>query len=398
MSTPAKTDNDRFLEVDHWQHCKSGQFVAGDVFLSHRIKEEGRVISVLSDGLGSGVKANVLATLTATMATKYIENYTNVSRTAEIIMDTLPVCSVRRISYSTFTIVDVDAANHTRVVEHGNPPYVLLRGGDEVEVPKQLIKLEKWQDRDVLLSEFDARVGDRIVFCSDGVTQAGMGSRNMPLGWGSESVTAHLRELVAKQPTVSAGDMARRLANHAREVDNLEPKDDITAAVIYVRQPRRLLLITGPPFAKDKDAELAARVRDFPGRKIICGGTTAQIVARELKRKVVMSMDELDPEIPPSSSMEGVDLITEGTLTLSRAADIIEKGAGREPMPRNAATMLASALLGSDWIQFVVGTRINEAHQDPNTPVELEIRRTIIARIARVLEEKYLKDTRRRYV
>lgn len=392
------TSGEYFLEVAYSQHCKHGQAVHGDVFLSRRIKEENRVISVLSDGLGSGVKANVLATLTAAMATKYIEHHTDVKQTAEVILDTLPVCSVRKISYSTFTIVDIDASAHVRIVEHGNPPYVVLRGGRVVEIPKQVITLEHWQDRTVLLSEFSAQVGDYILVFSDGVDQAAMGSRTMPLGWGGDAVTKYAIGLLSQQPAASADDLARALADQARALDRRVPKDDITAAAFYLRQPRRLLLVTGPPFNMEKDKELASLILDFPGCKVICGGTTAKIVARELRRKVVMSLDVMDPDVPPTSRMQGVDLITEGTITLSRVADLLEQGLSRDSSRRNAAELLAVELLDSDLIQFVVGTRINEAHQDPTTPIELEMRRTLIARIARVLEEKYLKETHRRYV
>jgi hypothetical protein len=393
------TENDHFIEVAHWQHRKHGQAVHGDVFLSHRIKEEERVISVLSDGLGSGVKANVLASLTATMAAKYIENYTDVKQTAEVIMDTLPVCSVRKISYSTFTIVDVAASGHTRVVEHGNPPYLLLRGCRVIDVPKQVVTLEKWQDREVFFSEFDAREGDRLAFFSDGVAQAAMGSTEYPLGWGVENVQTFASAKIAQQEALSAGVLARAVADRACELDGQVPKDDITSAVIYVRQPRRLLLVTGPPFARERDKQLGDLVRSFPGRKVICGGTTASIVARELGRKVVMSLEEaVDPEIPPVSKMQGVDLITEGTLTLSRVADLLERLTSCEGLPRNAATLLASEMLNGDLIEFVVGTRINEAHQDPNIPMELEMRRNLVARIQRVLEEKHLKETQRRYL
>ena len=389
---------EHFLEVSHWQHAKQGQVVYGDVFLSRRIKDEDRVISVLSDGLGSGVKANVLATLTATMAAKYTEHYTDVKQTAQVIMDTLPVCSVRRISYSTFTIVDVAASGRMRIVEHGNPPYVLLRGGRAVDVPRQVVTLDRWQDREVLFSEFDARIGDYVLAFSDGVSQAAMGSAQMPLGWGVEEVTQHAGHLVARNSTLSADELARAIADRAMHLDSQVPKDDMTAAVVYFRQPRRLLLVTGPPFAKEKDRELAELIRDWPGRKVICGGTTANIVARELRRKVVMQLDQASSDVPPVSRMQGVDLVTEGTLTLARVAEILEKGPRYTSPNPSAATLLAAQLLDSDQIRFVVGTRINDAHQDPNTPIELEMRRNLIARISRVLEEKYLKETSRKFV
>ena len=389
---------EHFLEVAHWQYRKHGQNADGDVFLSRRIKEEDRVITVLSDGLGSGVKANVLATLTATMAAKYTENYTDVKQTAQVILDTLPVCSVRKISYSTFTIVDIDAEGHARIVEHGNPPYVLLRGGRVIDIPKQVVTLDLWQDREVLFSEFKTEMGDYILVFSDGIPQAGMGTRALPLGWGVENITRFAAAMIASQSAVSAGELARALADQARALDGGVPKDDMTAAGIYRRQPRRLLVVTGPPFAREKDKELAQQVRDFPGRKVICGGTTASIIARELRRKVVMSLDQFSADVPPVSRMQGVDLITEGTLTLGRVAELLEKGPAAESGPPTAANLLAAELLDSDQIQFVVGTRINEAHQDPNTPIELEMRRNLVTRIMRTLEEKYLKETHRRYV
>jgi hypothetical protein len=294
--------------------------------------------------------------------------------------------------------VDVHASGYTRVIEHGNPPFLLLRGGRQIDVPKQVVTLDRWQDREVLFSEFNTCIGDYLLAFSDGVSQAAMGSHALPLGWGVENVLQHAGAFVARKPETSAAELACSVADQARLLDGSVPKDDITAAVIYLRQPRRLLLVTGPPFAREKDKELAEQIQNFPGRKVICGGTTANIIARELRRKVVMSLDQEDLDTPPVSRMQGVDLITEGTLTLGRVAEILEKGNCKNIASSHAAAILVGELMESDQIQFIVGTRINEAHQDPNTPIELEMRRNLVARIARVLEEKYLKETLRRYI
>ena len=64
----------------------------------------------------------------------------------------------------------------------------------------------------------------------------------------------------------------------------------------------------------------------------------------------------------------------------------------------NAATRLVELLLNSDIIHFLVGTRINEAHQDPNVPVELDLRRNIIRKIASLLETRYLKESRLQFM
>ena len=163
--------------------------------------------------------------------------------------------------------------------------------------------------------------------------------------------------------------------------------------------PRRLLVITGPPFCKERDRELAQMVQTFGGRKVICGGTTATIVSRLLGRPVTMSLARLHPEIPPAAAMEGVDLITEGTLTLAKVAEMLEHGPnGEEPGSENPARDLMALMLESDIVQFVVGTRINEAHQDPNVPIELDLRRNIIRRIAGLLETRYLKEARLQFL
>jgi serine phosphatase RsbU (regulator of sigma subunit) len=130
------TGAESFIEVDSCQRAKSGQLISGDVFLSQTVKQEGRIVTVLSDGLGSGVKASVLASMTATMALKFAVSAMDIRRSAEIIMDTLPICSVRKISYSTFTVVDMASTGETRIIEHGNPPFLLIRPKGELQCSK----------------------------------------------------------------------------------------------------------------------------------------------------------------------------------------------------------------------------------------------------------------------
>ncbi|HUC84380.1 MAG TPA: SpoIIE family protein phosphatase [Candidatus Acidoferrales bacterium] len=387
-----------FIDVDFCQQAKNGQVMAGDVFLSRKIKAEGRVISVLSDGLGSGVKAAVLANLTATMALRYTMAFVDVRRSAKTIMDTLPVCEVRKISYSTFTIVDLDEDGKTRVIEHGNPPLMLLRGQTPIPIERTSLTLEAWKDRVIHYSEFDTQLGDRIVFYSDGVSQSGLGRAGLPLGWGADRVTNFLQRGIAAENEISARELSHRLVAEALVNDGQAAKDDISCGVIYYRRPRRLLILTGPPFSRERDGELAELVQTFDGRKAICGGTTAGIVSRLLGRNVTMDLAELVPEIPPAAAMEGVDLVTEGTVTLGKVSEILEGGNAGEMARKNPATDLISLMLQSDIVEFVVGTRINEAHQDPNVPVELDLRRNIVRKIARLLETRYLKEAPVRFI
>jgi hypothetical protein len=387
---PSAVEN--FIEVDYCQRAKHGQSICGDAFLSEKVKHEDRIVSVLSDGLGSGVKASVLATITATMALKFAASAMDTLKSAEIIMDTLPICSVRKISYSTFTVVDIATTGETRMIEHGNPAFLLIRPKGDLVISKTEMHPKRWHDRVISASTFDVQREDRIVFFSDGITQAGMGEFRTPRGWGLESADKFVREQIRSNPFTSARELSRLLVAKAEEIDGLHAKDDITCGVVYFRSPRQLLVLTGPPFSFSHDSDLARMAEHTPGRKVICGGTTANIIARLLNRTIKMDTGHpLHPKIPPAARMEGFDLVTEGMLTLSEVLRLLEEGFAPEDICSNPAVRLANLLLDSDIVKFAVGTRINEAHQDPKIPVELGLRRTIVKRIAQVLESKYMK-------
>ena len=399
-----------FIEVGHYQLYKAGQGTGGDSFLSQKHDSDGRIITVLSDGLGSGIKAGVLSTLTATMAMKFIAADIPIKRAANIIMNTLPVCKERGISYATFTLVDIEPNSAVRIMEYDNPYYILVRQHTVVEPIKQCTTIERKNKktaptREAVLyySDYRARPGDRLVFFSDGVTQSGMGTKAHPMGWGACAVQDYVLEKIQENPFVSARDLARLVVQQAHRNDAFKAKDDITCGVIYFRHPRDLLILTGPPVNPEHDDEMARDFNAFPGRKILCGGTTANIISRQTGKPVKLQLKKIDPKIPPMSVMEGADLVTEGIITLGKVSEILERGALRggnilEGEGDNGATRIVEMLLDSDRIHFMVGTKINEAHQDPNMPVELEIRRNIVKKIQALLSEQYLKDVQVRYL
>jgi len=336
----------------------------------------------------------VLATLTASMALNFTAEYKDMKATAEIIMNTLPVCSVRKISYSTFTIVDVEFDGTTRIIEYDNPRCTIMRGTEFYDPGWEIIDLDSDinKGKELRTCTFTARKEDRILFWSDGIIQSGMGSKEYPFGWGLDNVLSYVKSLVGSTPYVSASRLGRKLVKRAERNDAEEPKDDTSAGVIYFREPRKLLLCTGPPFEMEKDSELAMRVYYFKGKKIICGGTTAEILARELSLKFAAGMKITDPELPPVSYMEGINLVTEGILTIGKVARILEEYNSNYVLGEGPADQIVHYLLQSDKISIINGTRINFAHQDPSLPVELEIRRTVVKKIVKLLEEKFLKD------
>ncbi len=391
---------DFFIEINSQQRNYDGERICGDVFLYRYIKEEDRVIAVLSDGMGHGVKANILATLTSTMALNFTREHKQVDRIAEIIMNTLPVCSERKISYSTFTIIDIESSGKATILEYDNPSTIVLRGKKVFEPVWEKVTLEKGKHAGKVLKTCTLlpEKEDRIIFCSDGVSQSGMGSEDYPFGWERENIEAYAAKLVSSEASISAHMLSGKIVTMAHKNDNYKARDDISCATIYFRDPRKLLLCTGPPFEREKDKELAARVKDYKGKVILCGGTTADIVARELGRKIVDELVFEDPELPPESFLEGIDLVTEGILTLQKVNELLKTFNNSVRLGKGPADKIVRMLMESDEIQFIIGTRINIAHQDPTLPVELEIRRTVVKRIARLLEEKWLKKVSFEYI
>ncbi len=386
---------DFFIEVNCQQRQHEGERISGDVFLSQRITSENRTIVVLSDGMGHGVKANVLASLTATMALKFTKEHKEIHKIADIIMNTLPICSVRQMSYSTFTIIDIEHGGETRILEYDNPECLILRGKDKFEPAWQCVILNSDinSGKELRYCTFTPQLEDRIIAWSDGITQSGLGSKELPFGWGLENASAFAQQVIKNERDVSARKLSSKLINMAIRNDNLHPKDDISAAVTYFREPRKLLITTGPPFEADNDAKLAREFKNFKGKKIICGATTVDIIARELGVEVEDSFEFTDHELPPISFMKGADLVTEGVLTLNKAIRILYEYSENTMLGDGPADLIVHHILESDEIHFFVGTRINIAHQDPNLPIELEIRRSVIRRLADVLENKFLKET-----
>lgn len=396
--------NNFILEIGVYQVSKYGNQVCGDSFQTRRIRSENRYVAVLSDGLGSGIKANVLSTLAASMAVNFTVMREPIERAANVMLETLPLDSKRSIGYSTFTILDIDNSGDVDAVEFGNPPMILVRDGECRRVKRETCVLSgNFSGKKMYKSSFMLEQGDRLILMSDGVSQSGIGNESMPFGWEQSGVEEYVTETIKSKGNVSAQDLATKIVKKSIANDIYKPKDDISCAVVYFRRPRKLLLMSGPPFHESKDSYMGSMVKNFDGKKIICGGTTSLIVSRELGIEIETDLDwdNINKGLPPTSKMEGVDLVTEGVLTLSKVVDGLKNYqflTQNNQLGNDPASEIIKLMLNSDIIDIVVGTKINVAHQDPSLPVELEIRRNVMKKIAQLLEDKFMKEVRIEFI
>lgn len=384
-----------FIDIACSQKKKYNQNAYGDYFASNRFPNMNRVVAVLSDGLGSGIKANILACMTSTMLLKFMENHSDIEKSCEIIMNSLPVCKVRGISYSTFSAIDCFDDGNAKIVEEGNPDFIWIRNGEVLKPEYQSIQSKDFKNRKMKVYNIKLEKYDRVIFCSDGATQVAMGSKRYPLGLERSGLIKIILNKLEQEPEISSKNLSEYLVKQIELIaPNKELKDDTSILSIYCRDPRESLIFTGPPFHGEKDNYYAKTFMEFKGKKAISGGTTANIISRELNIPVIAKLSMNSGKLPGLSEMEGVDLVTEGILTLTKTLEYLENGNAEE----NAAKTLMDFLLDSDVINFLVGAQMNKAHYDPNLPIEIEIRKNIIKQMAKVLEEKYLKKVNVQFV
>ena len=236
-----------FIDVNICNRHKFGKSCSGDVFVSRRSADGSSVCAVLADGLGSGLQANVAASLTGTMALEYIMADVDIRHAAEMIMDALPLCPERHISYSTFTMLRADIDGTVKLIEYGNPPALHLRDAATLPIPREPFTLPRWNGREMSYATFHVELHDHIVFCSDGVTQAGFGTDRYPFGWGIDNLAAFLGRQLAAAPDTGSADLAPLVVAQALQKDSGIPGDDITCVVLHDRKTRILQVLTAPP-------------------------------------------------------------------------------------------------------------------------------------------------------
>ena len=360
---------------------RHGEEVCGDNV--EVIKKENKTIIVLSDGLGSGIKANILSTLTSKIASGLLDKELPLKEILSTILATLPVCEIRGIAYATLAFLIVDQNKNMHLIEIDSPSAFLFRDGEVKKLDYRSFELE---GKTVREANFKFRRNDQLFLVSDGVTHAGIGGLlNFGLGW--EGVAEEIKRVVNNN-----GNNLKKSINKLVKIFltyyGEEAGDDFTIIGTKYRKKRKLNIWSGPPLDKKDDSLLAEKIDSLEGKKIISGGTTAQIAARELNRELEAELKYHDSDVPPISKIEGFNLVTEGLLTLNKVLSLLKKyKPGQIPADaQDAASRFSRLLLESDSVYFLVGRAVNESHQSLNLPINLGIRSQIISQIAEQLQ------------
>jgi hypothetical protein len=336
---------------------------------------------VLSDGLGSGVKANILATLTTEIILTMLKAESSLEDVIQTVIQTLPICKVRKIAYATFVIIEIENdTGHFKIINFDNPPVFYFRGGWLSNLNKHT---EHILGRDIAIAKGHLQRGDFLGVVSDGVIHAGMGvTRNF--GWGWDGVAQHIQDVFRWNPH-SARSIVHRVIAEAHSLYQGDVGDDATFAGIFVRERNALMIFTGPPLNPADDEIYAAKIVDFQGRRVVCGGTTGNIVADYLGEEIDTDISTLQEDVPPIGYLSKIDLLTEGILTMIKTLEYLKETRGsiqQLPKQRNGALMLAREMIKADYIEFLVGQKINEFYQNPFLPQNLSVRINLIKELA----------------
>jgi len=342
------------------------------------------VTMALSDGLGSGVKANILATLTTRIAMHMLENELPLTEVVETLGQTLPVCRVRKLAYSTFAIAQFFRDGRARIVEFDTPPAIILRNRKLMHLSSEDRTIS---DKTIHDSAVELKLGDWVIFVSDGVLNAGIGGV-YPLGWGWEQAATYLERHA--HPELSADDLAEKLAGTIAELYADAPGDDVSIVVIKVRRKLVATVLAGPPQSSEADRSILSRFIERPGLHVVCGGTTAKMVSRHIGQPLEVDLETMKPNVPPLARMDNVDLVTEGILTLTATAKILLSGADKDTVKfgTDGASALVRLLLRVDHVHFIVGLAANPAHQNPNLPSHLRMKLAVVRQIAEELQNR----------
>lgn len=365
---------------------KFGEAICGD-HVEVVQQSDGGTVMVLADGLGSGVKANILSTLTSKIIATMMANRMSVADCVTTIAATLPTCRVRQVAYSTFTIIRITDNMEAEVIQYDNPHVIMLRAGKRYDYG---MTSEMVDGKTIYKSCIRLEENDTFIALSDGAVHAGVGLA-LNFGWTRENIINYIEEKYMDEYT--AKTISALLVGECFALYEGQPGDDTTVCTVKIRKRRSMNMMIGPP-ADPKDVKTMMSLFFAKGGKhIVCGGTTSALAAEFLGQPLVAGMPKyVDADIPPTAEIDGVDLVTEGVITINRvltyARDYIEDNScfSAWSSQKDGASQIARLLFEEATdINFFVGRAINPAHQNPNLPISFNIKMQLVQELSECL-------------
>jgi len=349
--------------------------------------DENSTVIVLSDGLGSGVKASILSTLTSKIISTMLAEGLPLEECVSTIAATLPVCSVRGVAYSTFTIIHLQNNETAEIIQYDNPQLILIRNDQNYDYPKIEMNIG---GKKILKSVIRLQENDLFIAMSDGCPHAGIGMA-YNFGWKREDIIDFLVTLAPVGYT--AKTLATMLVDECDELYGHKPGDDATACVVRIRKRVPMNLLFGPPFNRDDADRMMSLFFSKEGKHIVCGGTTSSIASKYLGKPLRAKLD-FTSDLPPTAELEGVDLVTEGVITMNKvveyAKDYLAENNFYEEwsFKRDGASQISRLLFEEATdINFYVGRAINPAHQNPELPINFNIKMNLVEELSKCLRE-----------
>ena len=374
-------------DVGYLSLNKNGEAICGD-HVEVVQQDNGATVVVLADGLGSGVKANILSTLTAKILSTMLANGLTVEDCVSTIAATLPICKVRQVAYSTFTVIRIDDSLEAELIQYDNPHVVLLRRGKSVDYPHTS---EVIDGKTIYKTRIALNEDDSFIAFSDGAVHAGVG-RTLNFGWKRDDIAAFLESVY--RPDYTAKTLSSLLTAKCDALYGGMPGDDTTACTVRIRRRRPINFMIGPPASPDDVPKMMALFFSKEGKHIVCGGTTSTLAAQFLGKPLLTGLPKYtDPDIPPTAKIAGVDLVTEGIITINRVLEyaqdyLAENARYADWCIRSDGASQISRLLFEEAtdINFFVGRAVNPAHQNPNLPISFNIKMRLVEELSTCLK------------
>ena len=379
--------NDLCADIGYKSINHIGEELCGDHVDIVEENEDSTVI-VLADGLGSGVKASILSTLTSKIISTMMAAGLPIEECVSTIAATLPVCSVRGVAYSTFTIIHLQNNDIAEIIQYDNPHVIMIRGGEVYDYPKTEMNID---GKKIYKSTLKMCEDDVFIAMSDGCPHAGLGGL-YNFGWKREEIAAYMQALVAGGYT--AKNLSTMLVDECDRLYGHKPGDDTTSCVVKIRRREPMNILFGPPSNRDDANRMMSLFFSKEGKHIICGGTTSSIASKYLGKPIRASLTFERSDVPPIAELEGVDLVTEGVITMNKVIQYAKDYLGANEFyehwnfKRDGASLISRLLFEEATdINFYVGRAVNPAHQNPDLPIKFNIKMNLVEELSACLRK-----------